>query len=119
MPRRGPDFLHHGGPGPDWQNQPDQISQEPLENVVQFLDLVTETKKMVTPVKMTANIFTMPMSYVFNKALETFYFILHIPLTRPEQIMDMFKYVPFPMPMSTSEEHVVVPRPGYHDVLAI
>ena len=29
---------------------PDQISQEALENVLEFLDLVTETKGMVTPV---------------------------------------------------------------------
>ena len=74
---------------------------------------------MVTPVKSTANIFTMPMSYVFNKARENFYFIVHIPLTRPEQVMDMFEYVPFPMTMSTSENHVVLPRPGHHNVLAI
>ena len=80
---------------------PDQISQEALENVLEFLDLVTETKGMVTPVKSTADIFTMPMSYVFNKARETFYFIVHIPLTRPEQVMDMCEYVPFPMTMST------------------
>ena len=33
--------------------------------------------------------------------------------------MDMFEYVPFPMTMSTSENHVVLPRPGHHDVLAI
>ena len=62
---------------------PDQISQEALENALEFLDLVTEVKGMVTPVKSTADIFTMPMSYVFNKAQETFYFLIHIPLTGP------------------------------------
>ena len=40
---------------------PDQISQEALENVLEFLDLVTEAKGRVTPVKSTADIFTMPM----------------------------------------------------------
>ena len=45
---------------------PDQISQEASENVLEFLELVTEAKGMVTPVKSTADIFTMPMSYVFN-----------------------------------------------------
>ena len=33
--------------------------------------------------------------------------------------MDMFEYVPLPMTMSTSENHIVLPRPGHHDVLAI
>ena len=90
-----------------------------MENVLEFLDLVTEAKGMVTQAKSTANIFTMPMSYVFNKARERFYFIVHIPLTRPEQVMDMFEYIPFPMTMSTSENHVVLPRPGHLNVLAL
>ena len=90
-----------------------------MENVIEFLDLVTEAKGMLTPVKSTPDIVTMPMSYVFNKAQETFYFIVHIPLTRPEQVMDMFEYIPFPMTMSTSENHVILPRPGHHNVLAL
>ena len=98
---------------------PDQISQEALENVVEFLQMVTKIKDLVTPVKVPANLFTMSMSYVFNKEQETFFFIIHIPLTRAEQVMDMYEYVPFPMTMSTSENHVVVPRPGYHNILAI
>ena len=98
---------------------PDQISQEALENVLEFLDLVTKAKGMVTPVKSTADIFTMPMSYVFNKEQETFYFIVHIPLTRPKLVRDRFEYILFPMTMSTSENHVVLPRPGHHNVLAL
>ena len=98
---------------------PDQISQEALKNIVEFLEMVTEMKNMVTPVKTPADLFSMPMSYVFNKEQETFFFIIHIPLTRGEQVMDMYEYIPFPMTMSTSENHVVLPRPGYHNVLAI
>ena len=50
----------------------------------------------------------MPMSYVFNKAQETFYLIVHVPLTRQEEVMDMFQYVQFPMTMSTSEDHASI-----------
>ena len=61
----------------------------------------------------------MPMSYVYSRADKVFYFIVHIPLVRLEQVMDMFEYVPFPMTLSTSETHVALPPPGAHDVLAI
>ena len=61
----------------------------------------------------------MPMSDVYNRADKVFYFIVHIPLVRPEQVMDMFEYVPFPMTLSTSETLVALPRPGAHNVLAI
>ena len=33
--------------------------------------------------------------------------------------MDMFEYIPFPMTMSTSENHIVLPRPGHHNVLTL
>ena len=59
------------------------------------------------------------MSYVFNTAQETFYFIVRIPMTHQEQVMDMFEYIPFSMTMSTSEDHVALPQPGCHNVLAI
>ena len=83
-----------------------------MENVVEFLQMVAEIKGMVTPVKSTAKLFTMPMFNVFNKAQELFYFIMHIPLTRAEQVMDMFEYIPFPMTMSTSEDRAVLSLPG-------
>ena len=84
-----------------------QTSQEALENVVEFLEMVKEIKDMVTPVKTPVDLFTMPMSYVLYKAQETFFFM--------SGVIDMFEYVPFPMTMFTSEDHVVVPRPGYHN----
>ena len=51
----------------------------------------------------------MPMSYVCNPEDKIFYFIIHIPLVRPEQVMDIVVYIPFPMTLSTSESHVSLP----------
>ena len=70
---------------------PDQILQGALEDIVEFLKIVIEARGMVLLVKTTADMFTMPKSYIFNKAQETFYFIVHIPLTRQEQVIYMFK----------------------------
>ena len=98
---------------------PDQISTEALSGILDFVRLATHERKLVSPVQVTGDIFAMPMSYVYNRADKVFYFIVHIPLVRPEQVMDMFEYVPFPMTLSTSETHVALPRPGAHDVLAI
>ena len=89
---------------------PDQISQEALENAVEFLEMVTEMKNIVTPVKTPANLVSMPMSYVFNKEQETFFFIIHIPLTRAEQVMDMFECIPSTSKMPRRRPGIVTSR---------
>ena len=83
------------------------------------MKIATLTRNLVCPVQSTGEIFAMPISYVYNRADKVFYFIVHIPLVQPEQVMDMFENVPFPMTLSTSETHVALPRPGQHNVLAI
>jgi hypothetical protein len=98
---------------------PDQISVEALKDIVDFVQLATNARGMVSPVHVASDIFAMPMSYVYNEKEKIFYFIVHIPFVRAEQVMDMFEYVPFPMTMSNSEDHVALPRPGHHNVLAI
>ena len=98
---------------------PDQITTEALASILKFVKIATRTRNLVCPVQSTGNIFAISMSYVYNRADKVFYFIVHIRLVRPEQVMDMFKYLPFPMTLSTSETHVALPRPGAHNVLAI
>lgn len=66
---------------------------------------------MILPVQLTGDIFTMPMSYMYNRAGQVFYFIIHIPLVQPEQVMNMFKYIPFPMMLSTSKIMSPCPDP--------
>ena len=98
---------------------PNQITTKALASILKFVKIATRTRNLVCLVQCTCDIFAMPMSYVYNRADQVFYFIVHILLVRPEQVMDMFEYEPFPMTLSTSETHVVLPRPGSHDVLAI
>ena len=98
---------------------PDQITLEALASILEFLKLATSTRKLVCLVQSTRDIFTMSMSYVDNCTDKVFYFIVHIPLVQPEQVMDTFEYVSFPMTLLTSETLVALPRPGAHNILAI
>ena len=80
---------------------PDQITTEALASILKFVRIAAHTRKLVCWVQSAGDIFAMPMSYVYNCADKVFYFIVHILLLQPEQVMDMFEHVPFPMTLST------------------
>ena len=81
---------------------PDQISLATLNDIVQFIQTTEEEFKLTSPVKKAADIFTMPHSYLYNLEEERLEFIIHVPMTRQEQILDMYEYFPFPMTMAIS-----------------
>jgi len=60
----------------------------------------------------------MPLSYLYNLKTEHLEFIVHVPLTRPQQILDMYEFHPFPMTMTNDRSRVALPRPGDHNILA-
>lgn len=97
---------------------PDQISLATLNDIVQFIQTTEEEFKLTSPVKKAADIFTMPLSYLYNLEEERLEFIIHVPMTRQEQILDMYEYFPFPMTMTSDRDRVAVPRTGNHNVLA-
>ena len=98
---------------------PIQVMTESLQSIIHFVKAATLGLKMVLPVHTTADIFAVPLTYVFNREEQMLYFIVHISLVQPEQIMDMHEYILFLMTMSTSDRHVALPQPRFHNVLAI
>ena len=97
---------------------PDQISYEKLTEMAQFVWDMEKEKGLQSPVKIPADLFSMPLSYLYNLEEERLEFIFHIPMTQPHQILDMYEYLPFPMSMTNDRHRVAVPRPGPHNVLA-
>jgi hypothetical protein len=97
---------------------PDQISLSVLDDIVAFIQTVEAERGLTSPVKLAADLFTMPLSYLYNLKETRLEFILHVPLTRPEQILDMYEFFPFPMTMTGDRDRVAVPRTGPHNVLA-
>jgi hypothetical protein len=65
---------------------------------------------LASPVQKAADIFTMPLSYLYKLKEQRLEFIIHVPLTRPEQILDMYEYFPFPMTMTGDRHRVAVPQ---------
>jgi hypothetical protein len=97
---------------------PDQFSYDLLRNVTDFIWELENTHDLVSPIRRPADLFKMPLSYLYNLKTEHLEFILHVPLTRPQQVLDMYEFHPFPMTMTNDRSRVAIPRPGAHNILA-
>jgi len=97
---------------------PDQISLTQLNEMLAFIREMEESHQLESPVHSVADLFTMPLSYMYNLQETQLEFIIHVPMTQPGQILDMYEYVPFSMTMTNDRHRVAVPRPGPHNVLA-
>ena len=97
---------------------PDQISSEALENVMVLLQMVTNQRNG-HPGEISGRPFY--EAYVLRVQQWAGKLLFHHSyyLTQPEQAMDNYHYILFPMTMFTSEHYFVLPRPGHHNVLAI
>jgi hypothetical protein len=97
---------------------PDQIGLSVLDDIVLFVQQTESDFGLTSPVKKAADFFTMPLSYMYSLKEQRLEFIIHVPLTRPEQILDMYEYFPFPMTMTGGHDRVAIPWTVPHNVLA-
>jgi hypothetical protein len=97
---------------------PDQFSYELIKEVAKFIWDLEDTHDLVSPIHKPADVFKMPLSYLYNLETEHLEFIVHVPLTRPQQVLDMYEFFPFPMTMTNDRTRVALPRPGAHNILA-
>jgi len=79
---------------------PDQIGYEQLLSITEYIWDLEQEKALKSPIGKMADLFSMPLSYLYNLEQERLEFIIHIPLTRESSILNMYEYFPFPMKMT-------------------
>jgi hypothetical protein len=97
---------------------PDQVPYTQLERMATFIWEMERDHHLESPINVPSDLFTMPMSYLYNMEEERLEFIIHVPMYRPGQLLDMYEYQPFPMTLGADRNRVAVPRPGSHNILA-
>jgi len=97
---------------------PQLFTNDVLESIKANIDETAERNGYISFVKHTTDLFQIPMSYVYQPGNQTISFILHIPLVKPEYLLDMHQYLPFPLSHNLSPNHSLTPAVGQNDILA-
>jgi len=97
---------------------PDQISYQQLAGIADFIYALEDEHNLESPLQQPADLFSMPLTYLYNLEEQRLEFIIHVPMYKAEQLLDMYEHQPFPMTMGLNRDYVAVPRPGAHNILA-
>jgi len=88
------------------------------ESIKANIDEVAKRNGYISFVKHTTDLFQIPLSYVYQPGNKTVSLILHVPLVKHENLLQMHQYLPFPLSHDLSPNHSVTPAVGQNDVLA-
>ena len=72
----------------------------------------------ISYVSKVTDLFQIPLSYVYQPNNRTIALLLHVPLVKPEYLLNLNQYLPFPLTHSLSPNHSLTPSVGQNDILA-
>ena len=95
------------------------LSSQTLDKLRAHIFQVARTNQMKSFVTRNSDFFQIETSYIWQPHNKTLSLLLHVPLARPEYILDLKQYLPFPLAHDLSANHSITPSVGAHDILAV
>jgi hypothetical protein len=94
------------------------FSNDVLVTIKEYIDKVAKKNNYISFIKHTSDLFQIETSYVYQPANHTVSLILHVPLVKPDYLLNLHQYLPFPLSHNLSPNHSLTPSVGQHDILA-
>ena len=94
------------------------FSHKVLQSIKNYIDDLAADKNYISFVTHISDLYQLEASFVYNPTNLTFNIILHVPLVKPEYLLTLNQYVPFPLSQDFASNHSITPDVGYNDVLA-
>ena len=89
-----------------------------LETVKAKIDKTAKDNGYISFISKTTDLFQIPLSYVYQPGNKTVALLLHVPLVKPEYLLNLNQYLPFPLSHNLSPNHSLTPSVGQNDILA-
>ena len=89
-----------------------------LKNVKAKIYQTAKDNGFISVISNTTDLFQIPLSYVYQPGNKTIALLLHVPLVKPEYLLNLNQYLPFPLSHDLSPNHSLTPSVGQNDILA-
>ena len=73
------------------------FSNDVLESIKANIDATAKRNGFLSFVTQTTDLFQIPLSYVYQPGNKTVSLILHVPLVKHENLLQMHQFLPFPL----------------------
>jgi len=89
-----------------------------LKKIKDKIDQTAGDNGFISYVTKITDLFQIPLSYVYQPNNKTVALLLHVPLVKPEYLLNLYQYLPFPLTQSLSPNHSLMPSVGQNDIIA-
>ena len=94
------------------------LSHEVLQSIQKHINDFAKQNSYQSFASHISDLFQIKASFVFQPHNLTFNILLHVPLVKPEFLLSLHQYIPFPLPQDFSANHSLTPSVGNADILA-
>jgi len=96
---------------------PDMFSSEVLEEITSHIQDLANNKSLITHTQRVADLFQLPLSYIYQPESLKLELILHVPLVHEDHLMDMYRFLPLPLKIEELDYNMI-PDVGHEDIFA-
>ena len=97
---------------------PAMFKHDVLQSIIDHTLATAKSLDYISFANKISDLFQLEVSYLYQPHTTTFVLMLHIPLVKPDHLLDMFQYLPFPLAHEQANTHSLIPKVGNEDIFA-
>ena len=98
---------------------PGALHHEALLEIVKYVNKIAENSKLLSFLHQPSDLFLVETSYVYKPDEKIFVLVMHVPLVAPQNLMQLYEFIPLPVHFNFSGNVSVTPEVGNDNMIAV
>ena len=98
---------------------PGVYNENALESVLAYVKDLCKEHHYEQLIHHTSDLYQLETSFLYNPENQTFSTILHIPLVKKENLLQLYRFIPAPLNTDLTAGHSLAPQVGHQDLIAV
>jgi hypothetical protein len=98
---------------------PGALHHEALLEIVKYVNKIAANSELMSFIHQPSDLFLVETSYVYKPDEKIFVLVMHVPLVAPQNLMQLYEFIPLPVHFNFSGNVSVTPEVGNDNMIAV
>ena len=98
---------------------PGALHHEALLEIVKYVNEIAANSELMSFIHQPSDLFLVETSYVYKPDEKIFVLVMHVPLVAPQNLMQLYEFIPLPVHFNFSGNVSVTPEVGNDNMIAV
>jgi hypothetical protein len=98
---------------------PGALHHEALLEIVKYVNEIAENRELLSFIHQPSDLFLVETSYVYKPDEKIFILVMHVPLVAPQNLMQLYEFIPLPVHFNFSGNVSVTPEVSNNNMIAV